>query len=114
MVANAASHLERISSPPSISTYPHACFRQIGPHRNLFAGAHVRVAVPRERRLQLLQLLAGEMRPLSTLPFVLFAFFVVGAVRWLDDLSLNIAGERGCASVARQYPAAVNWKEEAK
>lgn len=47
--------------------YPHAGLSEVGPHRDLFAGAHVRVAIPLEGGLQLLQLLAGEVRALPSL-----------------------------------------------
>lgn len=47
--------------------YPHAGLSEVGPHGDLFPRAHVRVAIPLEGGLQLLQLLAGEVRALSPL-----------------------------------------------
>lgn len=58
-------------------TYPNSRFGQVRPHRDLLARRHVRVPVPREGRLELLELLAGEVRPLPPLPLVLLIAFVV-------------------------------------
>ena len=52
-------------------THPDSGLGDVGPHGDLLPGAHVRVPVPREERLQLLQLLRGEVRPLPPLPLVL-------------------------------------------
>jgi len=51
--------------------YPHSGLGEVGPDGDLLAGAHVRVAVPLEGGLQLLQLLAGEVRPLPPLLLLL-------------------------------------------
>lgn len=48
-------------------THPDSCLGEVGPHRDLLSGAHVRVAVPLERGFQLLELLAGKMSPLPPL-----------------------------------------------
>lgn len=50
--------------------HPHARLREVGPHSDLLPHAHVGVAVPLERGLQLLQLLACEVRALP--PLLLF------------------------------------------
>ena len=52
-------------------THPDSGLCDVGPHGDLLAGAHVGVAVAREERLQLLQLLRGEVRALPPLPLVL-------------------------------------------
>ena len=52
-------------------THPDSGLGDVGPHGDLLAGAHVGVAVAREERLQLLQLLRGEVRALPPLPLVL-------------------------------------------
>lgn len=56
--------------------YPHAGLGEIGPHGNLFAGAHVGVAIPLEGGLQLLKLLASEVRTLP--PLLLLQRAVLG------------------------------------
>lgn len=50
-----------------VGPYPHAGLSEVGPHGDLFARAHVGVAIPLEGGLQLLQLLAGEVRALPPL-----------------------------------------------
>lgn len=50
--------------------HPHARLGEVGPHSDLLPHAHVGVAVPLERGLQLLQLLACEVRALP--PLLLF------------------------------------------
>lgn len=55
--------------------YPHSGLGEVGPHSDLFARAHVRVAVPLEGSLQLLQLLAGEVCALPTLLLLQRAVF---------------------------------------
>ena len=52
-------------------THPDSWLGDVGPHGDLLPGAHVGVPVPREQRLQLLQLLRREVRPLPPLPLVL-------------------------------------------
>ena len=44
--------------------HPHSCLREVCPHCDLLPRAHVRVAIPLEGGLELLQLLAREVRPL--------------------------------------------------
>lgn len=56
--------------------YSHASLGEVGPHGDLFARTHVRVAVPLEGRFQLLQLLAGEVRALP--PLLLFQRAIFG------------------------------------
>lgn len=53
------------------ASYPHSGLGQVGPHGDLLPGAHVRVAVPLEGGLQLLELLAGEVSPLPPLLLLL-------------------------------------------
>lgn len=60
------------------ASYPHSGLGQVGPHSDLLPGAHVRVAVPLEGGLQLLELLAGEVSPLP--PLLLLLGVVPGAV----------------------------------
>lgn len=55
--------------------YPHAGLGEVGPHGDLFARTHVGVAVSLKGRLQLLQLLAGEVRALPPLLFLQRAVF---------------------------------------
>ena len=75
-------------------THPDSGLRAVGPHGDLLAGAHVGVAVAREERLQLLQLLRGEVRALPPLPLVLVLLRLgrvqlrVGVVRVLGALLL--------------------------
>ena len=75
-------------------THPDSGLRDVGPHGDLLAGAHVGVAVAREERLQLLQLLRGEVRALPPLPLVLVLLRLgrvqlrVGVVRVLGALLL--------------------------
>lgn len=57
-----------------LGSYPHSGLRQVGPYSDLLPCAHVRVAVPLESGLQLLELLAGEVSPL---PPLLLLFGVV-------------------------------------
>lgn len=59
------------------NAYPNSRLCKIGPHSDLFSRRHVGVAVSREGRFQLLQLLAGEVRPLAALSFVFLVPFVV-------------------------------------
>ena len=48
-------------------TDPDSDFGEVCPGRDLFACRHVRIAVALERRLEVLQLLTGEMRALTAL-----------------------------------------------
>lgn len=57
----------QVRTAAQAGSYPHAGLSEVGPHGDLFARAHVRVAIPLEGGLQLLQLLAGEVRALSPL-----------------------------------------------
>ena len=54
-----------------VYTDPDSGLGEVGPGGDLLAGRHVRVPVALERGLELLQLLAGEVRPLSTLSLAL-------------------------------------------
>lgn len=58
-------------SPWGRGTHPDPGLCEVGPHGDLLPRAHVRVAIPLESGLQLLQLLAGEVGPLSPLPLLL-------------------------------------------
>lgn len=51
-------------------THPDPGLREVGPHGYLLPRAHVRVAIPLEGGLQLLQLLAGKVSPLPPLPLL--------------------------------------------
>ena len=63
--------MQTIALLSSFLTHPDSGLGDVGPHGDLLPGAHVGVSVPREERLQLLQLLRGEVRPLPPLPLVL-------------------------------------------
>lgn len=58
-------------SPWGLDTHPDPGLCEVGPHGDLLPRAHVRVAIPLESGLQLLQLLAGEVGPLPPLPLLL-------------------------------------------
>lgn len=64
---------------PLGSTHPDPGLCEVGPHGYLLPRAHVRVAIPLESGFKLLQLLAGEVSPLSPLP-LLFRRVVRGVV----------------------------------
>ena len=80
-------HLNRVL------THPDSGLGEVGPHADLLPGAHVGVAVPREQRLQLLQLLRGEVCPLAPLPLLLAVLVqaVVVAVAHLAALAWRLA-----------------------
>lgn len=61
--------------------YPHARLGEVGPHSDLLPHAHVGVAVPLERGLQLLQLLAREVRTLPPLLLLLGGVLCTAAAR---------------------------------
>lgn len=61
--------------------YPHARLGEVGPHGDLFPHAHVGVAVPLERGLQLLQLLACEVCALPPLLLLLGGVLRAAAAR---------------------------------
>lgn len=69
------------------STYPDSGLCEVGPHRDLLSGAHVRIPVPLESGFQLLQLLAGEVSPLPSL-FLFLRLIRVSIVTSLLDRSL--------------------------
>lgn len=52
-------------------TYPDSGLGEIGPHGDLLARRHIRIAIATERVLQLLQLLRGEVGALTPLALVL-------------------------------------------
>lgn len=58
--------------------HPHSRLREVGPYGDLLPHTHVWVAVPLERGLQLLQLLACEVRALPPL-FFLFGWVLSAA-----------------------------------
>ena len=62
-------------------THPDAGLCEVGPDSDLLAGAHVRVAVPLESGLQLLELLAGEVGPLPALLFLQGAVLRTGLIQ---------------------------------
>lgn len=92
--------------------YPHAGLGEVGPHGDLFARTHVRVAVPLEGRLQLLQLLAGEVRSLPPLLLLQRAVFR-GSSRQRSRGLLRVWGPHGgrsggfpswdCSSTRRSF-----------
>lgn len=92
--------------------YPHAGLGEVGPHGDLFARTHVRVAVPLEGRLQLLQLLASEVRTLPPLLLLQRAVFR-GASRQRSRGLLRVWGPDGgrsggfpgwgCSSTRRSF-----------
>lgn len=88
MLYKVAVHLDRVL------THPDSGLGEVGPHADLLPGAHVGVAVPREQRLQLLQLLRGEVSPLAPLPLLLAVLVqaVVVAVAHLAALARRLAG----------------------
>lgn len=49
------------------STYPDSRFCETCPHGDLFSDSHIGISIPREHCLQLLKLIRGEVRPLSSL-----------------------------------------------
>lgn len=54
-----------------LGTHPDPGLCEVGPHGDLLPRAHVRVAIPLESGLQLLQLLAGKVGSLPPLPLFL-------------------------------------------
>ena len=76
-----------------VLTHPDSGLGEVGPHANLLPGAHVGVAVPREQRLQILQLLRGEVCPLAPLPLLLAVLVqaVIVAVAHLAALAGGLA-----------------------
>lgn len=74
-------HKLRPGNVEGLQSYPDSCLCQVGPDCNLLPGAHVWITVSLESGFQLLELLAGEVRPLP--PLLLFerAVFRVGVVR---------------------------------
>ena len=75
-------------------THPDSGLGEVGPHADLLPGAHVGVPVPRKQRLQLLQLLRGEVGTLSPLPLLLPVLVqaVVVAVADLAALTGSLTG----------------------
>ena len=65
----------------AVVTHPDAGLCEVGPDGDLLAGAHVRVAVPLEGGLQLLQLLAGEVGPLPPLLLLQGAVLRAGLIQ---------------------------------
>ena len=49
-------------------TYPNSGFGEVGPHGDLLPSAHVRIPVPGESGLELLELLRSEVSSLPSLP----------------------------------------------
>ena len=56
-------------------THPDSSLCEVGPCRNLLPGCHIWVSVPGKGGFELLQLLWGEVGPLSPLAFLLFVLF---------------------------------------
>lgn len=75
-------------------THPDPCLREVGPHCDLLPGAHVGVAVPLERGLQLLELLAGEVSPLPPLLLLQRAVLGAGLVQLVVVRFLGVCGDR--------------------
>ena len=99
--------------------YPDSRFGEVRPHRNLLPDAHVRISVPGEEGLELLQLLRREVRPLSSLPFLVLSVFrvvelavgVVGTltvsfvVTWIWKIKLTFVKVREKWKVFKGLPA---------
>jgi len=75
-----------------VFSYPDPRLGEVGPHRDLLPGAHVRVAVPLESGLELLELLAGEVSPLPSL-LLFLGLIRVSIVAFLLDGPLLFWGE---------------------
>lgn len=72
--------------------HPHARLGEVGPHSDLFPHAHVGVAVPLERGLQLLQLLACEVCALPPLLLLLGGVLCTTAARAARNAILRPLG----------------------
>lgn len=75
-----------------VFSYPDSGLGEVGPHRDLLPGAHVRVSVPLESGFQLLQLLAGEVSPLPSL-LLFLGLIRISIVTSLLDRPLLFWGE---------------------
>ena len=58
----------------NMKTYPDSRFRDVRPDCDLFPGAEIRIPVPGEHGLELLQLLRREVGSLSSLSFTEITF----------------------------------------
>lgn len=74
-------------------THPDPSLREVGPHCDLLSGAHVGVAVSLEGGLQLLELLAGEVSPLSPLLLLQRAIVSTGLVQLVLVGFLCVCGQ---------------------
>lgn len=83
-------------------THPDPGLGEVGPDGDLLPGAHVGVAVPLERGLQLLELLAGEMGPLPPLLLLQGAVVGAGLVQLVLLGLLRVCGERDAAALDGQ------------
>ena len=70
-------HMKRGERWKEIQTYPNSGLGEIGPHCNLLTYTHIWVSISGKKCLQFLQLLAGKMRSLATLPLHILAIFSV-------------------------------------
>ncbi len=61
-------------------TYPDSRLSEVGPHGNFFPRAHVGVPVPGKSGLELLELLRGEVSPLSPLSLLVLGVLVTYSV----------------------------------
>lgn len=80
--------------PSGLGTHPDPGLCEVGPHGDLLPRAHVRVAIPLESGLELLQLLAGEVGPLPPLPLLLRGVVRRVVVLVLDLFFLCKGGRR--------------------
>ena len=75
-------------------THPYPRFCQWGPHGNVFSGADIWIPISGKKRFQFLQLLWGEMCPLSPLALVIDVIFVAFGfdVLCLIQLTVRVDG----------------------
>lgn len=90
------------------ASYPHSGLGQVGPHGDLLPGAHVRVAVPLEGGLQLLELLAGEVSPLPAL-LLLFGVVSVAVIAAVLGAPLLLCGSQQSGISARFASSGSTW-----
>lgn len=90
------------------ASYPHSGLGQVGPHGDLLPGAHVRVAVPLEGSLQLLELLACEVSPLSPL-LLLFGVVSVAVIAAVLGAPLLLCGSQHSKISASSASSGHTW-----
>lgn len=110
--------LSSFSPPNAVSTrvagtwlaasYPHSGLGKVGPHGDLLPRAHVRVAVPLEGGLQLLELLAGEVSPLPPL-LLLFGVVSVAVIAAVLGAPLLLCGSQHSGISASSASSGHAW-----